>query len=195
MRSAAHLPQCADGIGQSELLARQAGDETPAADFPARFEPVIDAQQLAPRRQPGGFALEQPPVDDAVAAEEGAGDVFDGVGVGRRRPVLLYVIPAFAGMTIYGCRNYAPRQRPPARILDAEQRSAAAAAVEGGRSFRLRDEQRAQPGEAVAMHAAAGHEFCEGVFELGAQQVRAVREFVEEGGAMRGEIVGDRLRA
>ena len=61
VRALAHGAQGADRFGQRELLARQARDEASAADFAAGFEPVVDAQQLAPRRQPGGFAFEQAP--------------------------------------------------------------------------------------------------------------------------------------
>src|SRR5580704_11823906 len=76
--------QQADRIRQGELLAGKAGDETAAADLAARLEPAVDPQQVAPRRQPRRLALEQPPEHDAPAAQQGVGQVLDGVG-----PVLL----------------------------------------------------------------------------------------------------------
>src|SRR5208282_2140441 len=41
-RAAAHLAHEADGLRQRELLARETGDETAAANFAARFEPSVD---------------------------------------------------------------------------------------------------------------------------------------------------------
>src|SRR5688500_17015420 len=111
VRAPAYRAQRADGFGQGELLARQAGDEATATDLAAGFEAVIDAQQLAPRRQPAGFALEQTPADDAVTPQEGAGDVLGGFRRDRGG-------------------GAAPRQRPAPRVLDPEQRGAAAAAIE-----------------------------------------------------------------
>ncbi len=73
--------QATDSFGQGELFADQAFHETAAADFAAGFQAVVDAQQFAPAGEPGGFAFEQLPEDDAVAAQERAGDVFQGVGV------------------------------------------------------------------------------------------------------------------
>ena len=118
--------QRADRFGQRELFARQAGDEAPAADLAARFQPVVDAQQFAPRRQPCGFAFEQAPADHAVAAQQGARDVFD-----RLRVRAL----ALAGIAVR--RKRRPRQRPAPRILDAEQRRAPSAARERRRPLRL----------------------------------------------------------
>ena len=48
----------------------EAGDEAAAADLAARLEPAVDAQQVAPRRQPVGLALEQAPEHDAVALQQ-----------------------------------------------------------------------------------------------------------------------------
>src|SRR5215469_1099852 len=63
---AAHLAKHADRVGERELLAGKAGDKAAAADFAARFQATIDAQQVAPRRQPGGLALQQPPEHNPV---------------------------------------------------------------------------------------------------------------------------------
>ena len=57
-------------LGKSELLAGEAGDETPTSDLAARLELAIDAQQIAPFRQPGSLALQHAHEHDAVAAEQ-----------------------------------------------------------------------------------------------------------------------------
>src|SRR4051794_20149186 len=87
------LPPCgaqsSDRLGQRELLAREAGDEAAATDFTAAFEPAKDTEQLAPRRQPGGLALQQPPEHDAVAGQQRTCDMLDCVTVAfcsRRAP-------------------------------------------------------------------------------------------------------------
>ena len=71
------LAHQADRVGQRELLAGQARDEASAANLAARLEPVIDAQQVAPRRQPRRLAFEHAPADDAVAFQQGPCDVLD----------------------------------------------------------------------------------------------------------------------
>src|SRR5260221_9472340 len=101
-RAAADLAQEADGVGQGELLAREAGDEAAAAYVAARLEPAIDAQEVAPRRQPGRLALEQTPEDDAVAAQQGMREMLDRRAFGRRE------------------RKLAPREGPTPGIGDAE---------------------------------------------------------------------------
>ncbi len=82
-------------------------NKTPTANFAARFEPSIAAQQIAPGRQPLGFARNQPPEHHAVTAQQRACDVFDDVGAFRCAPF--------------------SRQRPAAGVFDAEQRRAAQA--------------------------------------------------------------------
>src|SRR5438270_898234 len=72
-RATPHLAERPDRLRQRELLAREAGDEPPAADVAARLEAAVDAQQVAPRRQPRRLALEHPPEDDAVAPEQRLG--------------------------------------------------------------------------------------------------------------------------
>ncbi len=87
-------------------------------------------------------------------------------------------------------------QRPAARVLDAEQRRATAAApARGRRTLRLRHQQRAQARKTVAVHAAARDEFGQRVLEFGAQQVRAADEFVEERCAVFAQVIRDFLRA
>ena len=45
-RFASDLTQHADGVRQRELFSGETGGETAAADFPTRFEPAVDPQQL-----------------------------------------------------------------------------------------------------------------------------------------------------
>ena len=115
-RLAPRLAQRADRIRQRELLAGEARDEPAAADLAARLEPAIDAQQVAPRRQPVGLALEQAPEHDAVAEQQSARDVLDRLGPALRP----------------GWRRPGPvRERPAARILHAEQQRRGAGAAAG----------------------------------------------------------------
>src|SRR5262245_27541888 len=62
------LAQHADRFRQGKLLASEAGHETAAADVAAALQWAEDTEQIAPGRQPGGFALEQAPEHDAVTA-------------------------------------------------------------------------------------------------------------------------------
>src|SRR6476619_6793341 len=66
----------ADRVRQSKLLAAKTGNETPTADFPARFEPAINHDELAPRRQPR-FTREERAENHTVALEQCACDRFD----------------------------------------------------------------------------------------------------------------------
>ncbi len=68
-RRAPHFPQSLDRARHRELLARHAGHEVAAADFPARLEPPVDAREIAPRRG-DVLARQQAAEDDAVAAEQ-----------------------------------------------------------------------------------------------------------------------------
>ena len=124
------------------MLARKAGDKTAAADLDARFETAVDAQQVAPRRQPGGFALEEAPEHNAVAAQQGAREMLDGFGrLGRGA--------AAAG------------ERPAAGILHAEDGAAAARAA-----LVVRDDQRAHAGKAVRGHETERDQFAERLLDL-----------------------------
>ena len=111
---AADLAQHADRIGQRELLAGETGDETAAADLAATFEPAVDAQQLAPRRQPRRLAFDQTQEHDAVAVEQRARRVLDGVGFTVRR---------------YSLHRRAAHQRPASGLFHAEFGGAAAPAA------------------------------------------------------------------
>jgi hypothetical protein len=58
--------------------------EAAAANLAARFEAVVDGQQLAPVGHPRGLALQQPPEHDAVAAQQRHGDVLQRFRIGAR---------------------------------------------------------------------------------------------------------------
>src|ERR1043166_2292044 len=64
-----HSPQAANRVGRGELLAAEARDEAPAADFAARLHAPVDAHELAPWRQ-ARFALQHRAEHDAVTLEE-----------------------------------------------------------------------------------------------------------------------------
>src|SRR6185369_852170 len=75
--------QPSHAIRRGELLAAEAGDETAAANLAPRLQAAIDAHQVAPRGELR-LALEHRAEDDAVALEEEAGDVLEGLGLGLR---------------------------------------------------------------------------------------------------------------
>src|SRR5207302_1200378 len=136
-RAAADLAQEADGVGQGELLAREAGDETPTAYVAARLEPAINAQEIAPRRQPSRLALEQAPEDDAITAQQRTGEVLDRLAFGRDA----WMWPL------------ASRQRPASGALDADSGAAAPRPAAVGRQ-----QQGAQADETVGIDDAEGDE-------------------------------------
>ncbi len=70
-------PRFAQKPRERILLAREPGYETTTTDFAARFEPAINAQQIAPRRQPIRFPREQTPEYDPIALQQRARHVFD----------------------------------------------------------------------------------------------------------------------
>src|SRR5262249_25339582 len=57
-------------FGKGKLLAGEPGHEASAPDLATGLKVAIDAQQLAPSRQPRSFALEHAHEHDAVAAEQ-----------------------------------------------------------------------------------------------------------------------------
>src|SRR5262249_2505460 len=149
-RSAPYLAQLARRTRQGELLARKAGDETAAADFPSRLEPAVDIQEIAPRRQPSGLPLQEAPEDDTVAKEQRARRVLEGGGFllmqGRRAII-------------------AARERPPSSLFQPCPPPGAAAALQ-------RREQSAQARKTVGRDAACRRQFGERLFGLRAQQAR-----------------------
>ena len=68
-RSAADLAQAIDGVGERELFAGHAGDESSAANLAAGLEAAVHARQLTPRRGVR-LARQHAPEDDAVAAQQ-----------------------------------------------------------------------------------------------------------------------------
>jgi hypothetical protein len=59
------------------LLAGKPGYETTTTDFAACFEPALNPQQIAPRRQPIRFSRQQSPKHDPIALQQSARQVFD----------------------------------------------------------------------------------------------------------------------
>ena len=70
--------------GSANCSPEKPATKRPPRISPRALEPAIDAQQLAPRRQPAGLALEQAPEHHAVAAQQRARDVLDGLGLAAR---------------------------------------------------------------------------------------------------------------
>jgi len=64
-----------DGLGESVLLAAEAGEEAAAADLAAGFETAEDVEEVAPSGSVG-FAGEEVAEEDAVTGEELAGEGF-----------------------------------------------------------------------------------------------------------------------
>src|SRR5262249_3402923 len=81
VRPAPQLTQHRNCIRQGKLLAGKATNEPAAANFSSTFQRAIDAQQVAPGRQPCRLTLQQSPEDDPVAAKQGTRD-----GLGCLRP-------------------------------------------------------------------------------------------------------------
>ena len=77
-RFLAHRAQFSNGLRQRELLAGDTVNEAPAADFTAGLEPPANPQQVAPRH-PRGLAVQQRFHQHAVTAEQGPGQVFQGL--------------------------------------------------------------------------------------------------------------------
>ncbi len=67
----------ANGFRQSELFAADAADEVAAANFAAGFKASINTAEFVPG-DVEGFAVEHPTEDNAVTAEESAGEDFEG---------------------------------------------------------------------------------------------------------------------
>src|SRR5262245_8777444 len=76
-RLAAQLAQQADGLWQGELLTGETGNKAPAAYFAVALRPPIDAQELAPWRQPCCLPFNQPPEHHPVARQERSGHMLD----------------------------------------------------------------------------------------------------------------------
>ena len=167
-RPAPRLAQHADRLRQRELLAGEAGDEAAAADIAAALEPAIDAQQIAPRRQPGGLAFDEPPEHDAVAAQQRARHVLD-----RARK------PLAPAPRTSPARGRASAQRPASSMPNVAVRRRRRPPASGRRSPDGTSSAR-KPAEAVGAHEAERDQFRQRLLDLRAQQAGAVDELVEE---------------
>ncbi|MND88308.1 hypothetical protein D3C80_803290 [compost metagenome] len=122
---------------------------------------MVATQQFAPARQPVGLALQQPPADHTVTAQQGAGDVFQ------------------AGITVIGCRGFA-QQRPAPGIVHATEQGAATTTMATVLPLARRGDQRAQASEAVGADQACGHQLLQGVFQFSGEQVGIAGQFIEK---------------
>ena len=156
-----------DRVGQRELLAGEAGDEPAAANFAARLQPAIDAQQIAPRRQPSGLLRRA-----GARRPRRSGRAACAPHVRPRRRELVAAVRL---------RARAMDQRPAAAALDVEAQHAPAPPRAGERlALVRRHQQRAQAAEAVGGREPERHQFAERLLELRAQQARGLDELVEE---------------
>src|SRR5262249_15057188 len=128
----------------------KARNKTAAANVTAALQSAVDAKEVAPRRKPGRFALEQPPEHDPIAVEQRAGDVLDSFGCGLR---IFWVFWIFLIFRVFRPWPRTARQRPAAGILDSEGHGASAApSVRSGSSLARWHEQGAQSGKTVGGH-------------------------------------------
>src|SRR5687768_14366743 len=67
---AAYRAQHPNRLRQCKLFSRDTGNKAAAADFTARFQTMIRAQQHAPRQRQA-FAFEQTFEDDTITLQEG----------------------------------------------------------------------------------------------------------------------------
>ena len=146
------------------------------------------AYQLAPGRQPRGFAFEQAPAHDAVAAQQRAGEMLHRLRGRHARPAAGERV----GLRIGGRLRVTPDRCPAPGVLQAEQRAAPPAPA---RALRCGHQQRAQARVAVAVDTAARDQLGQRVLQFGAQQPGVVEQVVEERGAVRGQHVQHALRA
>jgi hypothetical protein len=167
-------PHQLHGFGQSELLAREALHETPAAHLAAQLLLPIDPHQIAPGDR-DTFALEQSAKDHAVAGQEPAcRELDDGVRVfGRRERESIRALNAVR----------APAEgRPAARWGERSVSRGAPAPA------RRRDQSPQSP-ERVAGDQSVPDELHEAHLEVGGKQPGGALEILREAGAPRGESV------
>src|SRR5713226_9356668 len=165
-----------DGFGQGKLLADKTVNETPAADFSARFQAAIHLQQAAPRRR-ARLARQKIPEYDSVTIEK------------LMRPMLndLFRLDP---------RRFAPipPQRPSSYRHHALRSSSATddpKLVPAPFSFRLRQKQNSQPGYAVSGGESMRHELPQRLFRFDLQKPRATGDVGHEGGAPLFQIASD----
>ena len=157
------------------MLTGETGDETAAADFAARFEPAVDAQQLPPRRQPVCFAFEQAPEHHAIAAQQGAGYVLDRRRLAIARAAVRRASAHLPALSMPKAERRRPPSGPGRRLAQA-------------RGY----QQCAQAAEAVRAHEAEADQLGQPLFDLGGQQTRAVDQLIEKRRPVLAEVVGYR---
>ena len=182
MRLAARLAQQGDRLGRGVLLAGEAGDEAAAANLAPRLEAPAAHQQIAPRRQPIRLARQQSPEHHSPAAQQRAHQVLHGLLAGR--------VIGSGGAVAAG------DPRPASRGVHPEQRDAPPPPTAHGASAAIGGKQQgAQPREAVGVHQAERHQLGQRFLRLRGQQPGPGRDLIEEGCAVRGQILRHALRA
>ena len=150
-RLAPDLAQGADGIGERILLAGEPGDKTAAADFSAPFERAIDAQQVAPGRQPAGpRAPADPEFGTGVLKVTPAHDTLD-FEIGQRHdlPIIDVLTPAGrvncpAVPELHGLERFEARKKA-AELLEARGLLAKAEPYENNIGFSDRSDVPIEP--------------------------------------------------
>ncbi len=179
---APHLAQRADRLGQRVLLAGEAGDEPAAADFAARLQPAIDAQQIAPRRQPrrprAPAAARTPRHSGAAACARHA----------RSTRGLAWRVGGSGGA------RRVSAQRPASSMPNVSVRRRRVAAGEGLRRSDGTSSARRPPKLSEVTRPSATSS-AERLLDLRAQQAGRLDQLVEERGAVRAQAVEHRLRA
>ncbi len=140
---------------------------------------MINLEQILPGRG-GGFPCQQGAEDDAVAAQQDAGDVFDGTAI----------TPAAVDRRGLQDRVGLGRQRPSSGVFDAKRIDAPVAAL-----LVFRHQQRPQPFEAVGVRPAFGDQFGQRGLHLRVEHPAAFRQFLEERSALGLQHVQDPPRA
>ncbi|MNZ92544.1 hypothetical protein D3C78_1115720 [compost metagenome] len=108
---------------------------------------MVATQQFAPAGQTVGLALQQSPADNAITAQQDAGDVFE---------VIIAVI---------GCRGFA-QQGPASGVVHAAEQRTAPTARATALTFTGRGDQCTQAGEAVGADQAGRDQRLQRVFQL-----------------------------
>src|SRR5580693_3505263 len=167
----ADLPQQSDRVRKRELLARETGDESAAANLPPRLEPAVHAQEIPPRWKPTGLLRQKAPEDDAITGEQRARRIFD-----RR----------FARRVAVVLQRHTIDQGPAAAALDVEAKHAPAPLHAWGRLALPRGhEESAQAAETVGGREPQRCEFAERFLKLRAQEARGFRKLIKEQGSAR----------
>ena len=149
VRGATNRSQHSDRFRQRKLFTGNSRDKTPAANFAARFQSVIDAQQHSPGKT-DALAFEQAFENHAVALEQNARDFFGSFGVDRP-----FTRMRLAGLSVLlGCS-----MRPASGARHFINRLAVFASRRCLRLATARRQQRAQSCEAVGDDQSICHQF------------------------------------